>query len=174
MNQLRVRFQMTLELSLAEIGIIEAAEFDSQAAQHPDQLELPDEPVDGKVNVRPAREADAGLGLPLHLGERIAAGKKMRHEVVAAEARIVEVAVLLRRVERPPQQRPPCPDMPRPAAEAEIDARFEAVQSVSFDQVKAELGEAVARLVIVKVRPKYGAEQDIGEARRMGVAELQA
>ena len=117
-HQMRIRFQVTLELLLVEAGVIEAAELGRQAAQRPDQLELPGDPVDGQIDPCLAREFEPGLGLPLHLGKRIATREKMRHEVMTAKAGVVEVANLLRRVEGPSQQRPARPDMPRPAAEA--------------------------------------------------------
>ena len=103
LHQVRIRLQMALELHLVELGVIEAAELRRQAAQRPDQLELPGDPVDCQINPRLAREVEPGLGLPLHLGKRIAAGEKMREEVVTAKAGVVEVADLLRRVEGPPQ-----------------------------------------------------------------------
>ena len=72
---MRIRCQATLELLLVEAGVIEAAELGRQAAQRADQLELPDDPVDRQIDPRLAGEFEPGLGLPLHLGKRIATGE---------------------------------------------------------------------------------------------------
>ncbi len=113
-RQARIRLQMPLEPLLVELGVVEAAELRRQTAQRPDQLELRGDDVDDETEPRLAREVEPGLGLSLHLGERIAAGEKVRDEVVAAVGRIGEVAGLLRRVEGAPHQRTARPDMPRP------------------------------------------------------------
>ena len=82
--------------------------------------------VDDETEPRLAREVEPGLGLALHLGERIAAGEKVRDQVGAAIGRIGEVAGLLRRIEGAPQQRAAGADMPRPgnhvAPEDHVDA----------------------------------------------------
>ena len=69
------------------------------------KLELCGDEVDDETEPRLAREVEPGLGLALHLGERIAAGEKVREEVVAAKGRVGEVAGLLRRVEGVPRER---------------------------------------------------------------------
>src|SRR6195256_677942 len=99
-----IPLQMLLEPLLVEPGVVEGAEDRGQAAQRPDQLELPDDPVDDETEPRLAREVEAGLGLPLHLVERIAAGEKVRDQVGAAIGPIGEIAGLLRRVEGEPYQ----------------------------------------------------------------------
>ena len=61
------------------------AEDRGQPAQRPDQLELPGDPVDDETEPRLAREVEPGLGVPLHLVERIAAGEQMRDQMGAGK-----------------------------------------------------------------------------------------
>ena len=60
------------------------------------------------------------------------------------------------------------------APEDEVDAGFEAVQSVPFHQLEAELTEAIPRLIVAEVRPQHRATSGVGEARSVAVAVLQA
>ena len=76
-RQARIALQMPLEPLLVEPGVVEAAECRRQAAQRPDQLELCGDEVDDETEPRLAREVEPGLGLALHLGERIAAGEEL-------------------------------------------------------------------------------------------------
>ena len=177
-RQARIRLQMLLEPLLVEPGVVEGAEDRGQAAQRPDQLELPGDPVDDETEPRLAREVEPGLGLPLHLVERIAAGEKVRDQVGAAIGRIGEIAGLLRRVEGAPHQAAAGADVLRPGndvvPEDQVDAGLEAIQPALLHQVEAELAEAERGLVVAELRPQHGAEHDIGIARRVAVAMLQA
>ena len=56
----------------------------------------------------------------------------------------------------------------------QINAGLETIRVEPFNQIEAELGEAVARAVVAEIRPEHGAQQDVGEARRIGVAVLHA
>ena len=94
----------------------------------------------------------------------------MGDEVMTAEAGVVEVAGLLRRVEGPPQQRAAGPDLPRPAPEAQVDAGLEAVQPAFLHQIDAHLAEPEPRPVIAEARSHDHVETDIGEARSVGIA----
>jgi hypothetical protein len=96
-NVTRLAFETALELLLVEPGVVEAAEEWRQAAERPDQLELPRDQVDDCAKPSLARQVQASLSIALHLGKRIAAGEKVAKEVVAAQNGVGEVACLLRR-----------------------------------------------------------------------------
>src|SRR6266545_2351457 len=80
-NVTRLAFETVLELLLVEPAVVEAAEHRRQATQHPDQLELPRDEVDDCTKPSLARQTQASLSIALHLGERFAAGEKVRQEV---------------------------------------------------------------------------------------------
>ena len=63
------------------------------------RLELGGDAVDDEAEPRLPREVEPSLGFALHLGERIAAGEKVRDQVVAAIRRKGEVAELVCRIE---------------------------------------------------------------------------
>src|SRR6266851_1439499 len=59
-------------------------------------------------------------------------------------------------------------------SEAHIGPGLEALQSVPFDQVMAELAEAVCRLIVAKARSGDHAKPNVGKARAVTVATLEA
>ena len=69
-------------------------------------------------------------------------------------------------------------DRPRPRndhrSEHEIGSRLEALPSALLDQFIADPTEAVPRLVVAESRAGDGSQPDIGEARRVAVATLEA
>ncbi len=142
-REARIRLQMLLEPLLVEPGVVEGAEDRGQAAQRPDQLELPGDPVDDDTEPRLAGEVELGLGRPLHLVERIAAGEKMRDHVGAGKDPIGEIAGLLRRVDRELYQAAAGADGLRPGkdvvTEEQVDAGLEAIQPELRHEVEAEL-----------------------------------
>ena len=87
------------------------------------------------------------LGFAFRLGERIARREKVRVQLVAAVGGVSEVADLVRRLERAAHQIAASPDMSRPGqnaiAKVHIGPGLETRQSAFFDQVIAELTEAI-------------------------------
>src|ERR1700687_2962019 len=65
---------------------------------------------------------------------------------------------------------------PRPdhTSEAHIGPALKALQSVPFDQVMAEPAEAVSRLIVAEARSGDHAKPNVGEARAVTVATLEA
>src|SRR5215813_10673549 len=61
-----------------------------------------------------------------------------------------------------------------PNGKNRIRARLEAPKPATFDEFKAGLTESKRRLVIPEARSGNPAERDIGEARRVAVAALEA
>src|SRR5260370_26597633 len=59
-------------------------------------------------------------------------------------------------------------------SEAHIGPGLEALQSVPFDQVMAEPAEAVCRLIVAEARSGDHAKPNVGEARAVTVATLEA
>src|SRR5712675_2360253 len=59
-------------------------------------------------------------------------------------------------------------------SEAHIGPGLEALQSVPFDQVMAELAEAVCRMVVAEARSGDHTKPNVGEARAVTVATLEA
>ncbi len=177
-REARNRFQMLLEPLLVEPIIVEGAEDRGQPAQRPDQLELPVDPVDNQTEPRLAREVEPGLGLPLHLLERIAAGEKVRDQVGAGIGRIGEIAGLLSRVDCEADQAAARADGLRPGhdvmPEDQVHAGLEAIEPKLRCEVEAELTKAESRLVVAEVPSQRSSEDGIGIARRVAVAMLQA
>src|ERR1700694_4866977 len=159
---------MALEPRLIELLVVEAAECRRQAAQRPDQPELGGDAVNDKPEPRLLREREAMLGFAFHLGKRIARREKVRVQFVAAVCGVSEVADLVCRLERAAQQIAASPDMFRPGqndiAKVHIDPGLETRQSASFDQIIAELTEAVCRLVVAEAGARDYAKERIGGA----------
>src|SRR5882724_1345448 len=136
-----------LDSSLVELIVVEGAECRRQAAQRPDQPELGGDAVNDKPEPHLLREREALLGFAFRLGKRIARREKVRVQLVAAVGGVREVADLVCRLERAAHQIAASPDMPRPGHNAisklHIGPGLETRQSASFDQVVAELTEAI-------------------------------
>src|ERR1700682_72316 len=145
---------MAFEPRLIELLIVEAAECRRQAAQRPDQPELGDDAVNDNSDPPLLRKREAVLAFASHLGKRIARREKVRVQLVATVGGVSEVADLVCRIERAAHQIAASPDMSRPGqnaiAKVHIDPGLETRQSASFDQVIAELTEAVCRLVVAE------------------------
>ncbi len=175
---MRNRVQMPLEPLLVEPRVVEGAELRRQAAQRPDQLKLPCDPVDGETEPRLAREVEPGLGLVLHVTERITGGKEIRDQVVPAARCIHQIAKSVGRVEGAPDQAAAGSDGLRPRNDAipkaHVDAGLEATQPALLYQVQAELAEAEPGPVVAEVRPEDHGEPHIGETRSVAVAVLEA
>src|SRR3979490_2875618 len=160
---------MALEPRLIELLIVEAAEGRRHAAQRPDQPELGGDAVNDKPEPRLLREREAMLGFAFHLGKRIARREKVRVQFVAAVGGVSEVADLVRRLERAAHQIAASPNMFRPGqydiSEVHIDSSPETRQSAAFNQVIAELTEAVCRLVVAEAGAGDNAKECVGGAR---------
>src|SRR3982074_3350731 len=161
---------MALEPRLIELLIVEAAECRRQAAQCPDQPELGGDAVNDKPEPRLLREREAMVGFAFHLGKRIARREKVRVQLVAAVGGVSEVAQLVCRLERAAHQIAASPDMSRPGHHAisklHMGPGREPRQSASFDQVIAELTEAIYRGPIVpEARAGHHRQPYIGAAR---------
>ena len=134
--------------------------------------------MDDETEPRLAREVEPGLGLLLHLVERIAAGQKMRDQMGAAKGPIGEIASLLRRIKGEAYQAAAGADGLRPGhdmvPENQVDARLEAIQPALCREIEAKLTKAERRLVIAELRAQHGADNGVGIARRVVIAMLQA
>jgi hypothetical protein len=130
---------MALELRLVEPGVVQGPEARGQPAQCADQLQLREDPVDDETEMGLLRKVDSGLGLALHLVERIAAGEQVREKMLAAEDGEGEITGLLRRVEGAAHERAAGAHMMRPgihvAAEVHVHARVEAIEAAPLHQV---------------------------------------
>src|SRR5882762_6494745 len=136
-----------LDSSLVELIVVEGAECRRQAAQRPDQPELGGDGVNDKPEPHLLREREALLGFAFRLGKRIARREKVRVQLVAAVGGVSEIAILDCRLERAAHQIAARPDMSRPGHNAisklHVGPGLETRQSASFDQVIAELTEAI-------------------------------
>ena len=63
----RLAFDLFLETTLVEFGVIKAAECRGQSAKCPDQSQLCRYQVDDDIEPRLAREVEPGLSIALHL-----------------------------------------------------------------------------------------------------------
>jgi len=81
-------------------------------------------------------------------------------------------------LQRAVQKITPSPDMSRPrqdeTSEAHIGPGLEARQSVLFDQVMAEPAESKSGMVVAEARSGDHAKPNVGEARAVTVAALEA
>ncbi len=109
--------------------------------------------VNDKPEPRLLREREAALGFAFRLGKRIARGEKVRVQLVAAVGGVSEIAELVCCLERAVHQIAAGADVSDPGHNAiskiHIGPGLEARQSASFDQVIAELTEAIYRRLIV-------------------------
>ena len=127
----RLALEAPLELLLVEPGVVEAAEYRRQAAERPDQLELPRDEVDDRTEPSLARQVQASLSIALHLLERLTAGEQVCKEVVAAQNGVGEVACLLRRFKDALRKWAAGLDVPRrgfrEVPEGQVDAGLQAL-----------------------------------------------
>jgi hypothetical protein len=177
-RQIRIFRKVALDPSLIKLLIVERAESRRQAPQRPDQPELADDGVNDKPEPRFLREREATLGFAFHLGKRIAGREKVGVQFVAAIGGVSEVAGFVCSLERAAHQIAASPDMFGPGqndiAKIHIDSGLEPRQSASFDQVIAELTEAVCRLIVAKAGARDDAKVGIGDARSVAVAAVEA
>jgi len=96
--------QLLLETALVELGIVEGAELRSEAAEGLDEHEVHADEVDAEAEPESAREVEPGLGLALHIGERLPGSKEVGGEGGMAVAREGDVAESVGCVEGAPQQ----------------------------------------------------------------------
>src|SRR5271163_181700 len=102
---------MVLESPLFKLLIVEGAKLRRHSPESPDQSELRGDEVNDQSEPRLLRKREARLGFALRLGERVARRQKVGIQMVAAEARVSEVAGLVRRLERAMDQAPASLDM---------------------------------------------------------------
>ena len=102
----------------------------------------------------------------------------MRDQGFERIARPDKVTGFLRRVEGALDERAPGAHVSRPGIdelpEAPVDARLETIQPPLLHQIQAEPAEAEPRLVVAELQSQDRAEPDIGKARAVAVAMLQA
>src|ERR1700737_1353673 len=168
---------MALYLTLIKLLIVEGAECRRQAAQRPDQPELSGDGVNGKPEPRLLREREAMLGFAFRLGKRIARREKVRVQLVAAVGGVSEVANRVCRLEGAAHHIAASPDMSRPGHNAisklHIGPGLETRQSASFDQVIAELTEAIyGGPIVAEARAGDHGQPYISAARSGAAAAL--
>src|SRR5258705_8857996 len=178
MRQMRTTGETALYPKLIKLPIIEGSKFRRQSAKSADQPELTGSDVNDKPEPRFLRKRERILGFALHINERVPCREKIRGQVPAAVGRAIEVAHLVRRLQRAVQKITPSPDMSRPrqdeTSEAHIGPGLEALQSVPFDQVIAELAEAVCRLIVAQARSADHTNPNVGKARAVALATREA
>src|SRR5262249_46807117 len=130
--------------------------------------ELRADTVNGEAESPVHRKRETMLGFGLHLIERIAGRKTICIQVSVAGRLKIEFAAPLCSFERAPQQMPALPNMSCPgnnqASKVEINSCLEALQSLFFNQVIAELRESESGAVITKAWASNEAQHRIGQA----------
>src|SRR5882724_4182880 len=138
---------MALDPTLIKVLIVEGAECRRQTAQRPDQPELGGDGVNDKPKPHLLREREALLGFAFRFDQRIARREHVRVQLVAAIGGISEIADLVCRLERTAHDISASPDMSGPGHNAisklHVGPGLETRQSASFNQVIAELTEAI-------------------------------
>jgi hypothetical protein len=100
MRQMRTTGETVLYPKLIKLPIIEGSKSRRQSAKRPDQPELSGSDVNDKPEPRFLRKCERILGFTLHIDERFPCRKKIRGHVAAAVSRAIEVARLVRRLQR--------------------------------------------------------------------------
>src|SRR6267378_3302496 len=124
MRQMRTTGETALYPKLIKLPIIEGSKFRRQSAKSPDQPELSGSDVNDKPKPRFLRKCERILGFTLHINERVACREKIRDQVAAAVGRAIEVAHLVRRLQRAAQKITPSPDMSRPRQDETSEAHI--------------------------------------------------
>src|SRR5262249_4177883 len=91
-------------MPLVELGVVEGAELRSEAAECLDEPELHADQVDGLVEVNLAREIEPGLGLALHISERLPGSELAGDQDEMAVAREDDIAKSVGCLERATNQ----------------------------------------------------------------------
>src|SRR5258708_3263675 len=112
--QIRAASKTALDLKLIKLPIIKESKCGRQSAKSPDQRELSGSDVNDRPEPRFLRKCERILGFTLHINERVPCREKIRGQVAAAVGRAIEVAHLVRRLQRAVQKITPSPDMSRP------------------------------------------------------------
>src|SRR4030095_6246614 len=169
---------MLLEAALVALGIGEGRKHRSKAAEGPYEPELRGHPVNDETEPDAPSKVEPGFGLALYITERITRGKAFCDQVIAAISRKREIAEFVGRIEGAPHQAFASADGLRPGNNAvpedQVDTGLEATQPALLHQVKAELTEAKGCAVFPEKRTEEHAKPDVGEARSIAVAMLQA
>ena len=114
----RIALEVLFELVLIEPVVAEGAELRRQAAQRPDQPELPGDSVDHEAEPNLPHELERMLGFLLDVAERITADEEERNPAVVRVGRKGEVADFLRRVDGVSHQRAAGAHVLRPGDDA--------------------------------------------------------
>src|SRR5260370_13975606 len=124
---------------LIKLPIIEGSKFRRQSAKSPDQPELSGSDVNDKPEPRFLRKCERILGFTLHINERVPCREKIRGQAAAAVGRAIDIAHLVRRLQRAVLKITPTPAMSRPrrhpTSEPHIRPALEPLRSVLFEQV---------------------------------------
>src|SRR5262249_33360494 len=103
-REARVFGQLLLETALVELGIVEGAELRSEAGKGLDEPEVRADEVEDEVEPESAREIEPGLGLALHISERLAGSEQAGDQGCMAVARECDVAESVGRLAGAPNQ----------------------------------------------------------------------
>src|SRR4029077_4879159 len=176
--RIRIADETPLDLKLLKLPIIKGSKSGCHSAKSADQPELSGGDVNDKPEPRLLRKREYILGFTLHIKERVACREKVRGQMVAAVGHIGEIAHPIRCLQRTVQQIAPSLDMSRPrqdeTSEAHIGPGLKALQSALFDEVMAEPAESKSGLVVAEARSRDHAKPNIGEARAVTIASLEA
>src|SRR5690606_8497302 len=146
------------------IVAVEATEDRELPAQAPDQLERRRYQVRNEAELMIAHELEPEFGLVLRRPEFFSGDEEQGDEVRAAIAREGDVAELVGFGECSLEHRAAGAEGLRPGIdvgrEEHVSPQPETLEPPLLDEVEAEPGEAISRLVIAKVRAEHDAKPD--------------
>src|SRR5919197_4299570 len=167
-RQIRITGETALNPKLVKLLVIKGAERRRQAAQRSDEPELRGNDVNDETEPHLLRKRETMFGLTLHLDERIARREKERVHCIGGIRRISKIADLVGGAERATHQITAGPDVPGPytdeGSQEHIGPGLEALKPAPFNQVIAELTEAISGFVVGEARASDHAKSNIGDA----------
>src|SRR5262249_38101995 len=177
-RQARVTCQIALEPKLIKLIIIEGSKFPSQAAKGPDEAELRFDVVDDATEPNLLYKLEATLGFTLHLNQLVSCCEQISDQEIAANTRRGNVTNFVCGIETATHQVAAGPHMFRPwqgaVAKSITGFSLKTLQSALFDQIITELTETESGLIVAEARSREDGKHNIGEARPIAVAVLEA
>ena len=144
-----------------------------QAPEHANELAVRPDGVGHELEAR-LRVGVRLLDVPLRFGERSALREELRDQTRARVAGVRDVAGLLGRGGRAPDQLEPGRQVFRPGndrgREVQVHGCLEAREAVLLDQIEPELAEAEPLRVVAEAAPEHRGQADIGQARGVAVS----
>src|SRR5262249_40194245 len=176
--QRRVARQMSFERDFLDQFAVEAAEFQRQAAERPNQCKLKNRVVSSAAKPSLLGERQGTFGFALDVAQWVARKEKARNQREVRVVCVREITDLIRGIESAAQHVTGDPHVFHPRCDhggkTQKGNPLEALRPEAFYEYQADPTESKCRLVVSEGQYGGSAQHDIGEARRLVVAALEA